>query len=80
MLLQRARQSAAAAEAEQISSQEDNEEILTLDDVEHLCAYVLVEEACHLSPSFTDHFQNSIQGYCQLPIFNLAREEAGAAL
>lgn len=36
MLLQRARQSAAAAEAEQIPSQEDNEEILTLDDVEHL--------------------------------------------
>lgn len=80
MLLQRARQSAAAAEAEQIPSQEDNEEILTLDDVEHLCAHVLVEKTCYLSPSLTDHFQNSIQGYCQPLIFNLAREEAGAAL
>jgi len=79
MLLQQARQNAAAAEAERIPFLQDDE-ILTLDDVEPPCVSVFVQEICQLDATSADHFHNSIQGHCQPPISNSARDEARVGL
>ena len=78
-LLQQARQNAAAEEAERIPSLQDDEN-LTLDDVDPPCVSVLVQETCQLNANSTVHFHNSIQGHCQPPISNSARDEARVAL
>ena len=77
-LLQQARQNAAAEEAERIPSLQDDEN-LTLDD-DPPCVSVLVQETCQLNAHSTVHFHNSIQGHCQPPISNSARDEARVAL